>query len=360
MNNLYKYENKIRISIGIVLITIASNLSIWWIFPIGLLLIYTGVNSYCPIYDTLNINKKQALENYYLSNLPKYNPEPMFLFDKNGNLKFTNIDNSSSLKDKIDIKSVFNPMKLEECIENEINHRESYEADGQNYMIHFKCVKDIDSILAYAFNATDLMKLQNEIVNTQKEIVYKMGEIGETRSKETGNHVKRVAEYSYFLAKLSGFSEEEAELLKMASPMHDIGKVGIPDHVLKKPGKLNEEEWQIMKTHAQTGFELLQHSERPILKAASIVAYEHHEKWDGSGYPNGKKAEEIHIYGRITAIADVFDALGSDRVYKKAWKLEQILELFNEQSNKHFDPRLVKLFLTNIDAFLTIRNQHKD
>ncbi len=360
MNNLYKYENTIRISIGIILITIASNLSIWWIFPIGLVLIYTGVNSYCPIYDALNINKKQALENYYLSNLPKYNPEPIFLFDKNGNLKFTNIVDSSSLKDKIDIKSVFNPMKLEECIDNEINHHQSYESDGQNYMVHFKCVKDIDSILAYAFNATDLMKLQDEIINTQKEIVYKMGEIGETRSKETGNHVKRVAEYSYILAKLSGFSEDEAKLLKMASPMHDIGKVGIPDHVLKKPGKLNEEEWQIMKTHAQTGFELLQHSKRPILKAASIVAYEHHEKWDGSGYPNGKKAEEIHIYGRITAVADVFDALGSDRVYKKAWKLEQILELFNEQSDKHFDPRLVKLFLTNIDAFLTIRNQYKD
>jgi response regulator RpfG family c-di-GMP phosphodiesterase len=360
MNNLFKYENTIRISIGIVLITIASSLSLWLIFPIGLVMIYTGVSSHCPIYAALNINEEQALENYYLSQLPKYNPEPMFLFDKEGNLKFTNIGNSSSLKDKIDIKSVLNPLKPEECIYSEMNHLQSYESDGQNYMVHFKCVKDIDSILAYAFNATDLVKLQDEIISTQKEIVYKMGEIGETRSKETGNHVKRVAEYSYLLAKLSGFSEEEAELLKMASPMHDIGKVGIPDSVLKKPGKLDEDEWQIMKTHAQIGFELLQHSQRPILKAACIVANEHHEKWDGSGYPNSKRGEEIHIYGRITAVADVFDALGSERVYKKAWELERILELFSEQSNKHFDPRLIELFFTNIDAFLTIREQYKD
>jgi response regulator RpfG family c-di-GMP phosphodiesterase len=159
-----------------------------------------------------------------------------------------------------------------------------------------------------------------------------MGEIGETRSKETGNHVKRVAKYSKKLALLYGLSQKEADTLQMASPMHDIGKVGIPDAVLNAPRKLTQDEWQIMKTHAKLGYEMLKNSNKPILKAASIV----------------------------TAVADVFDALGSERVYKKAWALEDILELFKKESGKHFDPKLVNLFLDNLDAFLTIRDKYQD
>ncbi len=194
-------------------------------------------------------------------------------------------------------------------------------------------------------NIKEIQNLNKEIEDTQKEVILTMGAIGETRSKETGNHVKRVAEYSKILAIKYGLDENEANLLKEASPMHDIGKVGIPDRVLKKPAKLNDEEWEIMKGHAQLGYEMLKHSNRKILKAAAIVAKEHHEKWDGSGYPNGLKGEEIHIYGRITAVADVFDALGSDRCYKKAWPLEEILELFKKERGKHFDPKLVDLLL---------------
>lgn len=359
MNNLFKHENTIRVTIGIIILTLSTTQSIWWIFPIGLLMIYTGASSFCPVYAAMGINAKEAKENYYLSQIPKYNPEPVFLYDKDGNLKFTNKD-SGNLSSKIDIKSLLKAKTPSECLQKGEKLFESYELDGQTYMVHFKCVKDIDSILAYAFNATDLIKLQDEIINTQKEIVYKMGEIGETRSKETGNHVKRVAEYSYLLAKLYGLDENEASLLKIASPMHDIGKVGIPDSVLKKPEKLDEAEWGIMKTHANIGYELLKHSERPILKAAAIVAHEHHEKWNGSGYPNGKKGDDIHIYGRITAIADVFDALGSERVYKKAWELHDILELFKKESGSHFDPLLLVLFFENLDAFLKIRDSYKD
>ena len=219
---------------------------------------------------------------------------------------------------------------------------------------------NIIEFMAIRHNVTEIISLHQELEDTQKEIIYKMGEIGETRSKETGNHVKRVAEYSKLLAILYGLSEEEAEILKLASPMHDIGKVGIPDNVLKKPGKLDSDEWEIMKTHAEIGYEMLKHSTRPILKTASIVAYEHHEKWNGSGYPKGLKGEDIHIFGRITAVADVFDALGSDRCYKKAWELDRILELFREESGKHFDPKLVKLFLDNLDSFLHIRDRFKD
>ncbi len=209
-------------------------------------------------------------------------------------------------------------------------------------------------------NIKEIQNLNKEIEDTQKEVILTMGAIGETRSKETGNHVKRVAEYSKILAIKYGLSEKEASLLKEASPMHDIGKVGIPDFVLKKPAKLNDEEWQIMKTHAQLGYEMLKHSNRKILKAAAIVAKEHHEKWDGSGYPEGLKGEEIHIYGRITAVADVFDALGSDRCYKKAWPLEKILELFKEEKGKHFDPKLVDLLFENIDEIIYIRDKYKD
>lgn len=202
--------------------------------------------------------------------------------------------------------------------------------------------------------------LQKEIEETQKEVVFTMGAIGESRSKETGNHVKRVAEYSKLFALHYGIDEVEAEMLKQASPMHDIGKVAIPDAVLNKPGRFNEEERKIMDTHAQLGYDMLKMSNRPLLKMAATVAYEHHEKWDGTGYPRGLKGEDIHIYGRITALADVFDALGSDRCYKKAWGDDKIFNMFKEERGKHFDPDLVDIFFDNLEEFLRIREQFKD
>lgn len=198
--------------------------------------------------------------------------------------------------------------------------------------------------------------LQDEIVQTQREVIFKMGSIGESRSKETGNHVKRVAEYSKLFAFYYGLDEEEAELLKQASPMHDIGKIAIPDAILNKPDRLTPGEMEIMMTHAQLGFDMLNSSKRPLLHTAAIVAHAHHEKWNGTGYPQGLKGQDIHIYGRITALADVFDALGSDRVYKKAWSDEEIFEFFKEQRGKHFEPKLVDIFFNNIDEFLAIRD----
>lgn len=201
---------------------------------------------------------------------------------------------------------------------------------------------------------------KKEIEEIQKEIIFTMGSIGESRSKETGNHVKRVAEYSKLIALKYGLHESEAEMLRQASPMHDIGKLGIPDSILKKPGRLSDEERVIMNTHSELGYNMLNNSSRPLLKTASIVAYEHHEKWDGSGYPQGLIGENIHIYGRITALADVFDALGSERVYKKAWSDEKIFELFKKEKGRHFDPKLVEIFFDNLDEFLKIRESFKD
>ena len=209
-------------------------------------------------------------------------------------------------------------------------------------------------------HAQKIAELNEEIITTQREIIYTMGEIAETRSKETGNHVKRVAQYSKILALKLGLDKEEAELLKQASPMHDIGKVGIPDNILNKPGKLTSDEFEIMKTHAQLGFNMLKHSNKKILQAAAIVAGGHHEKYDGSGYPNGLQGEDIHIYARITAVADVFDALGSDRVYKKAWKDEDIFSLFKEQSGKHFDPKIITLFFESLEEIFEVRKMFQD
>ncbi|MDC0932469.1 response regulator [Arcobacteraceae bacterium] len=249
--------------------------------------------------------------------------------------------------------------------------------DGSEYIVDCLLLPLVDTenkIIEYLGIRHDITKFEHykndlkiqldlavkDIVDTQKEVVFTMGAIGETRSKETGFHVKRVAEYSYLLAKLSGLDEESAELLKLASPMHDIGKVGIPDAILNKPGKLTVDEFEIMKTHSALGYEMLKGSTRDIMKTSAIVAYEHHEKWDGTGYPRGLKKDNIHIYGRITAVCDVFDALGSDRCYKKAWKLDKILELFKSEKGKHFDPLLIELFFDNLNQFLEIRDRYVD
>ena len=206
----------------------------------------------------------------------------------------------------------------------------------------------------------EVIALKDEIELTQKEIIFTIGSIAEERSHETGLHVKRVAEYSAILAKHAGLTEEEIVLLKNASPMHDIGKIAIPDNILNKPGKLDKNEFEIMKTHAQLGYDMLKYSTRPLLHTAAIVAHTHHEKYDGSGYPDGIKGEDIHIYGRITAIADVFDALSAHRCYKAAWSDEKIFDLFRKERGKHFDPKLIDTFFEHLDEFLEVRKKFID
>jgi len=203
-------------------------------------------------------------------------------------------------------------------------------------------------------------ELLEEIINTQREIVSVLGAITENRSLDLGNHVVRVAKYSKMLAIFYGLDDDKVKLLKDASPLHDIGKIAIPDDILNKKDKFTTKEWEIMKTHAIRGYEMLKHSKREILKAAAIIAKEHHEKWDGSGYPDGLKGEEIHIFGRITAVADVFDALSSKRSYKKAWSDKEIFRYLKEQKGKHFDPILIDIFFENLDVFLNIRENFKD
>lgn len=238
--------------------------------------------------------------------------------------------------------------------------------NGQNYITDTTIRPILDEFgniiefISISHDVTELYDLNDEIWQTQHEMLSLLGEVGETRSQETGNHVRRVAKYSKLLGELYGLEEDQLRLIYSASPMHDIGKIGIPDAILLKPGKLDSDEYDVMKTHSNIGYDILKNSNRPLLQAAAIIAHEHHEKWDGSGYPNALAGESIHIYGRIIALADVFDALSCDRVYKKAWPMDTIIEFIINERGRHFDPKLVDMFMANIDRFVEIAKEFKD
>lgn len=202
--------------------------------------------------------------------------------------------------------------------------------------------------------------LHEEVERTQRELIWMLSEAIEQRSRETGNHVRRVGEYSQLLGRLSGLDEQEASVLILAAPLHDAGKIAIPDAILNKPGRLTLEERTVMETHAGVGEQIFAAQSLPVLKAAAIIAGQHHEKWDGSGYPRGTPGEAIHLYGRIVALADVFDALGSERCYKRAWPLPEVLALIRKERGLHFDPRLVDLLLEHLPKFLEIRDRLAD
>jgi putative two-component system response regulator len=196
---------------------------------------------------------------------------------------------------------------------------------------------------------------------TEYEISIRLGRASEFRDLETGGHIKRMSHYSKLLASLYGLSDEECELILYAAPLHDIGKVGIPDNILLKPGRFTTEEFNIMKMHSQLGAKMLEGSDEfPVLQAGHLIALEHHEKWDGTGYPNGKKEQEIHLYARIVAIADVFDALSSKRCYKDSMPFEKVLSIMKNDTGTHFDPSLIELFFKNIDKFLEIKEKFND
>lgn len=212
----------------------------------------------------------------------------------------------------------------------------------------------------YAASTIENARLHDLLRSTQTKIIHKLASAAEFKDQETSKHTKRVGMYSALLGKNYGLSQEEIYKLELAAPMHDAGKMGIADHILLKPGKLSFEEFEIMKTHTLIGHDLLIDHDNDYLKIAALVALEHHEKWDGSGYPYGKKEEEISIYGRIVAIADVFDALISARPYKEPWSFEGAHALIQNGSGSHFDPKLVDIFTEHIEAIRTIYLELKD
>lgn len=217
--------------------------------------------------------------------------------------------------------------------------------------------KQLESRVTQATNT--ISKLNEQLEASQRDVVLRLGEICEVRSKETGQHVQRVSEYSRYLAELAGLDEKQVDIIHDAAPLHDVGKVAIEDAILNKPGKYNEYEYSIMRQHAQIGYDLLSTSKQPLLQVAAIIARDHHEWWNGQGYPNQTSGEQIHIYGRIVAIADVFDALSFERVYKPAWEDERIRDFFKQQRGVQFDPALSELFLQHFDRFTVLRNQYR-
>lgn len=191
-----------------------------------------------------------------------------------------------------------------------------------------------------------------EIRKLNYEITYISASIAEMKSKETGQHLRRVSEFSYLLCKFLGKDETECEHVKIASVLHDIGKVGIPDEILNKPEKLNTEEWAVMKTHSKLGYTMLIESEFESMRLAARIALDHHERWDGKGYPNGISGEDISLVGRICAVADVFDSLLDKRAYKEPWNEVDVKEYFEKMKGIQFDPQIASILLDNFDMFI--------
>lgn len=201
------------------------------------------------------------------------------------------------------------------------------------------------------------------ISDTRLQVVRCLGRAAEYRDEDTGLHIIRMSKISALLGKAAGMNEAQCEMILNASPMHDVGKIGIPDHILLKPGKFEAEEWAIMKTHSQVGADILEGLEgndSELMDMAREIALTHHEKWNGKGYPNGLRGEDIPMVGRICALADVFDALTSKRPYKKAWTVEKSLDLIKSESGEHFDPALVELFVENLSEIVKIKEKYAE
>ena len=199
-----------------------------------------------------------------------------------------------------------------------------------------------------------------ELVETRLAIIRSLGKASEFKDDQTGHHVIRMSHYARLLGKACGMTDRDADLLMHAAPMHDVGKIGVPDHILKKPGRFDDEEWIAMKHHVGYGAAILGDHPSELLRLANVIAQTHHEKWNGSGYPLGLAGEAIPLEGRIVAIADVFDALTSVRPYKPAWPLDKVIAFFQEERGQHFDPHLVDLAMPLIPQFEAIRQRYQD
>ncbi len=212
-------------------------------------------------------------------------------------------------------------------------------------------LRDLSNVLAYEM---ELAEERKQRMLEQQQVIDILGELIESRSGETGLHVRRVAHVAAHLATLYGLEEAEVDIIKTIAPLHDVGKVAIPDSILNKTGKLTPVEFDIIKTHSELGYRTLSGSQSQLIQMGSIIAHEHHEKWNGTGYPCGKAGEDIHLYARIVAIADVFDALLCYRPYKAPWPAAKVLNLFKEERGKHFDPTLTDIFVDNFEQFIEL------
>lgn len=211
-----------------------------------------------------------------------------------------------------------------------------------------------------AWLAEKVAEATEEILDREREMIMRLSRAAEFRDPETGAHIQRMSNYSRLIAHQLGLPEADQELILRAAPMHDVGKIAIPDHILLKPGRLDDAEMAIMKTHAEKGYEILRGSKSGLLDTAALIARTHHEKWDGGGYPAGLRGEDIPLFGRIVAVADVFDALTTERPYKKAWEIERATQFLRDNAGGHFDPACVAAFLERLEDVLRIRDRFQD
>lgn len=342
-----------------------------------------GVMSYKTIdkqnnlnYDLLKIGEQKMIVNYFT--LSDYNNNPIVTIGICDNYKGVESLYKDSIKKFVPYQIIFSVVLLVflyftlkiifRPLDKIIKGIDKIKKGDYESKLNVKTVTEL-KILTESINEMSsivnerekkFIKLNKEIEDTNKEILITLSKASEKRSLETRNHIKRVSEYVGILAEKIGMNSDEISLLKEGAMLHDIGKIGIPDYILNKPEDLTKEEFEIMKKHTIIGNDIFKKSSRNLLEIAALISLQHHEKWDGSGYPKGLKGEDIHIYGRITALADVFDALNSDRVYKEKWDLSDILKYIKSESGKHFDPKLVEIFFKNIDEFIHVLSEYKD
>lgn len=248
------------------------------------------------------------------------------------------------------------PVIFVTALSDERNEADGFEVGAVDYI-----VKPVSPVIVRARvrNHLSLVRM-DDLRLSRLELVQRLGRAAEYKDNETGLHVMRMSHYARVMAKALGYDEEEADEMMHAAAMHDIGKIGIPDAIMLKNGPLTPEEWAVMRQHPTMGADIIGEHTTPLLQKAKLVALYHHERWDGAGYPHGLKGLDIPLEGRIVAIADVFDALTSERPYKKAWTVEAAVAHIQEQAGKHFDPELVALFVARLDEILEIKRKWAD
>lgn len=233
-------------------------------------------------------------------------------------------------------------------------NKQGTDEQGEPAVFSTQDLERLSLTAVYSAKTVESAMLNMELEATQREIIHILGEVSEYRSEETGDHIQRVAEISCMLAKFLGLPENEVERIRLAAPMHDLGKVGIPDAILNKPGRFNDDEYTIMKTHSEIGYNMLHNSKRKLLRFAAEIARSHHERWDGRGYPKGIAGEDIPLAGRICSVADVLDALSSPRCYKQPWPEEKVKEEFIKQRGAQFQPELVDVLMEHWDEIYSL------
>jgi putative two-component system response regulator len=257
---------------------------------------------------------------------------------------------------KLNPKTAHIPIIFVTALGDESDEYKGFELGAVDYI-----TKPISPAIVRARVKTHLSLVQAEqLKQAHIDLVQRLGRAAEYKDTDTGEHIVRMSQYSKVLALGIGMSENQAELLHQAAPMHDVGKIGIPDAILLKPGKLSEQEFEHMKEHALIGAKILANSSSPLLQLAHTLAIEHHEKWDGTGYPYGLQGDEISIEGRIVAVADVFDALTSKRPYKDAWSVEKAVAHMKDQAGSHFDPAIIDLLVNKLDEILNIKQSNQE